>query len=76
MKTRAKSQADLPSIVPMNEETRAMLAYAESAGGRAKIDKARQEIRDGKGMVITPAYSADLNRRISARVAKRRPHKE
>jgi hypothetical protein len=67
MKTRSKPNGDLIAIIPVNEETRAMLAYAETPTGRAKIEKARREIRDGKGVVVTSGYADDLNRRISAR---------
>jgi hypothetical protein len=76
MKTRPKPELDLISIVPVNDEIRSMLAYAESSEGRAKIEKARREIRDGKGIVITQEHSDDLNRRISRRVAKRRSNDE
>jgi hypothetical protein len=58
----------LPPIVPVNDEARAMLAYAASPEGSAKIENARQEIRDGKGIVVTPAYLDDMNRRIAKRV--------
>lgn len=60
----------LPPIVPVNDETRAMLDYAASPEGRAKIETARREIRDGKGIPATPDYFEDLNRRISDRVAR------
>jgi len=47
--------------------TMAMLAYAQSPIGRAKITKARQQLRDGKEITITPAYFEHLNGRISKR---------
>jgi hypothetical protein len=72
MKTEPKPEPDLVSVVPVNDETRAMLAYADSPEGRAEIENARQEIRDGKGIVVTHRHRDDLNRRISERVAKRR----
>ncbi len=49
-----------------------MLDYASSPEGRAKIEKGRQEIRDGKGITVTTDYFEDLNRRISERVAHTR----
>ena len=66
------SSTSLPPIIPIDEETRAMLDYASSPEGRAKIEKGRQEIREGKGIVGTPDYFEDLNRRISERVARAR----
>ena len=71
MKTSMKSEALTP-IVPLNDETRAMLDYASSTEGRTKIEKGRQEIRDGKGIAVTPGYFDDLNQRISERVARTR----
>ena len=71
MKTNDKSAALTP-IVPLDDETRAMLDYASRPEGRAKIDKARRDIRDGKGIVVTSGYFDDLNQRISERVARTR----
>ena len=71
MKTGLKS-ASLAPIVPLNDETRAMLDYASSPDGRAKIEKGRQEIREGKGIVGSANYFAELNRRISERAARTR----
>jgi hypothetical protein len=71
MKTGMKS-ASLAPIVPLNDETRAMLDYASSPDGRAKIEKGRQEIREGKGIVGSASYFAELNRRISERAARTR----
>jgi hypothetical protein len=71
MKTDIKS-ISLPPIIPLNDETRAMLDYASSPEGRAKIQKGRQEIRDGKGIVGSANYFAELNRRISERAARTR----
>ena len=59
-------------MIPVNDETRAMLDYAASPEGRAKIENARQEIRDGKSILVTPAYFEDLNRRIANRTAQSR----
>jgi hypothetical protein len=38
----------LPPIIPIDDESRAMLDYASSHEGRAKIEKGRQEIRGGR----------------------------
>jgi tRNA G37 N-methylase TrmD len=70
-KTGMKS-ASLAPIVPLNDETRAMLDYASSPDGRAKIEKGRQEIRDGKGIIVTAGYFEDLNQRISERTTRTR----
>ncbi|MGO9005535.1 MAG: hypothetical protein ACLQIQ_21600 [Beijerinckiaceae bacterium] len=47
-----------------------MLDYAASPEGSAKIEKARQEIRDGKGIAVTPGYFEELNRRIAGKIAR------
>ena len=49
-----------------------MLDYASSPDGRAKIEKGRQEIRDGKGIIVTAGYFEDLNQRISERTTRTR----
>jgi hypothetical protein len=59
-----------PVVIPVDDETRAMLNYAASPEGRARIDKARQEIRDGKGIAVTSDYFDKMNRRVAERVAK------
>jgi hypothetical protein len=71
MTMKAHPEIEIVPIVPMDAETSAMLSYAGSPQGRARIEKARQELRDGKGIVVTPAYYDDLNRRIAKRVAER-----
>jgi hypothetical protein len=71
MTTKARTEIEIVPIVPMDAETSAMLSYAGSPQGRARIEKARQELRDGKGIIVTPAYFEDLNRRIAKRVAER-----
>ena len=62
----------LPPIVPIDDETRAMIDYAASPEGRVKIDRAREEIRAGKGVVADEAYFDAMNRRISKRTASPR----
>lgn len=56
------------SIVPIDDETHAMLSYAESAEAQAIFEQARREIAAGNGVEPTAEYFADLNRRISERV--------
>jgi hypothetical protein len=71
MTMKAQTEIEIVPIVPMDAETSAMLSYAGSPQGRARIEKARQELRDGKGIIVTPAYFDDLNRRIAKRVAEK-----
>jgi hypothetical protein len=73
MSTKPKSAAVPPTVVPIDDETRAMLNYAASPEGRAKIERARQELRDGKGVAVTDAYFDQMNRRIAERTKKRGP---
>ncbi len=70
MSAKPKSIISPPVVVPVDDETRAMLNYAASAEGRAKIERAHQELREGKGIVATESYFEKLNRRISDRVKK------
>jgi hypothetical protein len=65
--TTAKIVSISPPVIPIDNETHAMLDYADSAEARAKFEHARQELRDGKGIDPTPKYFADLNQRISNR---------
>ncbi len=53
-----------------------MLAYADSPEGRAKIENARQEFRDGKGIEVTPRLFEDLDHRVAERVAQARATKK
>jgi hypothetical protein len=71
MTIKARAEIEIVPIVSMDAENSAMLSYAGSPQGRARIEKARQELRHGKGIVVTPAYFDDLNRRIAKRVAKK-----
>jgi hypothetical protein len=70
MKAHTKSEVEFVPVVPVDASTRAMLDYAESPDGRAKIEKARLELRDGKGILVTPQHFSELNRRISKRARK------
>jgi hypothetical protein len=63
-------------IVPINDETHAMLEYAESAETQSKFDEARHEIEDGKGIAPNAEYFTELNRRISERARNVGPNDE
>jgi hypothetical protein len=76
MNPRTKADHVPPTIVPINDETHAMLDYAESAEALSKFEQARQELRDGKGIAPTVEYFADLNQRISERAKKGDPQTE
>ncbi len=54
-------------IIPIDDDTRAMLAYAASPEGRARIKQARQELEDGKGIIVTPGYFDEMKRRVAQR---------
>lgn len=56
------------SIVPIDNETHAMLEYAESDEARSKFEQARQEIENAQGIAPTAEYFDELNLRISERV--------
>lgn len=58
-----KLAPDPPVVVPVDDATRAVLNYAASPEGRARIDKARQEIRDGKGITVGPGYFNEMKQR-------------
>lgn len=66
-----KLAPDAPVVIPVDEETRALLNYAASPEGRAKIDTARQEIRDGKFVTVTPGYFEAMKRRTHEIARKR-----
>ena len=53
-----------------------MLAFADSPEGRAKIEDARQEFRDCKGIKVTPRLFEDLDHRVAERVAQARATKK
>jgi hypothetical protein len=70
MISRAALEAVPMSIVPIDDDTRAMLDYAESTVAQSKLEQARQELHNGKGIEPTAEYFADLNQRISERVQR------
>jgi hypothetical protein len=48
----------------------AVACHEAQSSSRARIEKARQELREGKGIAIMPQHFSDLNRRISEGVDK------
>ncbi len=76
MQTKPANRKRRPVIVPVDDETRAMLAYANSPEGKAKIENARQEFRDGKGVEVTPQLFKDLDHRVAERVVQARATKK
>ena len=73
-----KTNIDIgPLIVPVNDETHAMLDYAKSSSeAQSIIEQARQEIRNGEGIEPTADYFDELNRRVSQRAREEGPNKE
>jgi hypothetical protein len=65
MKARTQTDVELLPVVPIDDDTRAMLAYAASPEGRARIEQARQELQEGKGIIVTPGYFDEMKRRIA-----------
>ena len=64
---KAQTQTEFLPIIPIDDDTRAMLAYAASMDGRAHIEQARRELQEGKGIIITPGYFDEMKRRIAQR---------
>jgi hypothetical protein len=46
--------------MPIDDDTRAMLASAASPEGRARIEQARRELQEGKGIIVTPGYFDEM----------------
>jgi hypothetical protein len=67
MKAQTRADFEFLPIVPIDDDTRAMLAYAASPEGRAHIEQARRELQEGKGIIITPDYFDDMKQRIAKR---------
>ncbi len=67
MKAQTQTDFELLPVVPIDDDTRAMLAYAASPEGRARIEHARRELQEGKGIVITPGYFDEMKRRVAER---------
>jgi hypothetical protein len=64
---KAQTQTEFLPIIPIDDDTRAMLAYAASPEGRARIEQARRELQEGKGIIVTPGYFDEMKRRTAKR---------
>jgi hypothetical protein len=60
MAAKIKSDIEFVPVVPIDDETSSMLAYAANPIGRARIEKARQELREAQGISIGPGYFSEL----------------
>jgi hypothetical protein len=67
MNAQTQTEFEFLPIIPIDDDTRAMLAYAASSEGRAHIEQARQELQEGKGIIITPGYFEEMRRRVANR---------
>jgi hypothetical protein len=67
MKVQTQADFEFLPIVPIDDDTRAMLAYAASPEGRSHIEQARQALQEGKGIIITPGYFNEMKRRVASR---------
>jgi hypothetical protein len=65
MKAQTQTDIQFLPIIPIDDDTRAMLAYAASPEGRARIEQARRELQEGKGIIVTPGYFDEMKRRSS-----------
>ena len=64
---KAQTQTEFLPIIPIDDDTRAILAYAASPEGRMRIEHARRELQEGKGIIVTPGYFDEMKRRIAKR---------
>ena len=60
-----------PFIMPVDDEHAAMMTYARSPEGRAKIERAQAEIDEGLGILAGDAYFEKLKERRGQRRATR-----
>lgn len=67
MKASAQTDIAFFPIVPIDDDTRAMLAYAASPEGRAHIEQGRRELQEGRGIIVTPGYFDEMKRRVAER---------
>ena len=67
VKAQIQTDFELLPVVPIDDDIRAMLAYAASMDGRAHIEQARRELQEGKGIVATPGYFDEMKRRVAER---------
>ena len=63
-------------MVPIDNETHAMLDYAEGAEAQSRFSQARRELQNGEGIAPTSEYFDDLNRRISQRAKQANSNRE
>ena len=49
MKAQTQTDFEFLPVVPIDDDTRAMLTYAASQEGRAHIEQARRELQEGNG---------------------------
>ena len=67
MNTQTQTDFEFLPVVPIDDDTRAMLAYAASPEGRTYIEQARRELQEGKGIIVTPGYFDEMKRRVAER---------
>lgn len=67
MKAQTQTDIEFFPIIPIDDDTHAMLAYAASPEGRARIEQARRELQEGKGIIVTPGYFDEMKRRVAHR---------
>jgi hypothetical protein len=60
MNAQTQTEFEFLPIMPIDDDTRAMLAYAASPEGRARIEQARRELQEGKGIIVTPGYFDEM----------------
>jgi hypothetical protein len=57
MKAQTQTEFEFLPIIPIDDDTHAMLAYAASPEKRARIEQARRELHEGRGVIVTPVIS-------------------
>jgi hypothetical protein len=67
MNALTQTNIEFLPVVPIDDDTSAMLAYVASPEGRARIEQARRELQEGKGIVVTPGYFDEMKRRVAER---------
>ena len=54
MKAQTQTDFEFLPVVPIDDDTRAMLAYAASPEGHSHIERACRELQEGKGISSHP----------------------
>ena len=67
MNAQIQTDFEFLPVVPIDDDTRAMLTYAASPEGRAHIEQARRELQEGKGIIVTSGYFDEMKRRVANR---------